>query len=56
MLLPAAVLLVLFMLWPMLNSAFYGLFKWNLVGDKTFIGLRTSNLCFFRMKAFAVPC
>ena len=52
MLLPAAVLLVLFMLWPMLNSAFYGLFKWNLVGDKTFIGLENFKFMFFQDESF----
>ena len=39
MLLPAIILLIIFMLWPMINSAYYSLFKWNLVGDKQFVGL-----------------
>ncbi len=38
-LLPAIILLIIFMLWPMINSAYYSLFKWNLIGQKRFIGL-----------------
>ncbi len=38
-LLPAIILLIIFMLWPMINSAYYSLFKWNLIGQKKFIGL-----------------
>ncbi|MGI6175791.1 MAG: carbohydrate ABC transporter permease [Christensenellales bacterium] len=37
--LPAAVFLILFMIWPMIDSAGTSLFKWNLAGDKTFVGL-----------------
>jgi ABC-type sugar transport system permease subunit len=37
--LPAAICLILFMIWPMVESAINGAFKWNLAGDKTFVGL-----------------
>lgn len=37
MALPALILLLAFIFMPMANSAYYSLFKWNLVGDKKFI-------------------
>jgi ABC-type sugar transport system permease subunit len=52
MLLPAAILLILFMLWPMINSVYYGLFKWNLVGDKVFVGLDNFRFMFLQDKSF----
>lgn len=52
MLLPAAVLLILFMLWPMLNSAYYSLFKWNLVGEKQFVGLDNFKYMFLQDASF----
>jgi multiple sugar transport system permease protein len=50
--LPAAAFLILFIIWPMLNYAFYGLFKWNLVGEKTFIGLQNYKYMLFQDRNF----
>lgn len=46
LMIPAAILLLVFMIVPMLNSAYYSLFKWNLVGEKTFVGLDNFKFMF----------
>lgn len=46
LMMPAAILLLVFMIVPMLNSAYYSLFKWNLVGEKTFVGLDNFKFMF----------
>ena len=43
---PALAFLILFMIWPLINTAFYGFFKWNLAGAKTFVGLKNYKYLF----------
>lgn len=50
--LPAMVCLILFMIWPMINSAFYGVFKWNLAGAKKFVGLDNYGYMLFQDSSF----
>ena len=50
--LPAAVCLLLFMIWPMINSAVYGVFKWNLAGKKIFVGLDNFKFMLFSDTSF----
>lgn len=51
-LLPAAVFLILFIIWPMVDSAFYSVFKWNLAGNKTFVGLDNYKFMLFQDGSF----
>ncbi|WP_334137168.1 sugar ABC transporter permease [Muricomes intestini] len=50
--LPAAAFLILFMIWPMINSAFYSVFKWNLAGNKSFVGLDNYKFMLFQDSSF----
>lgn len=46
LLLPAVAMLLAFMILPMFNSAYYSLFKWNLMGEKLFVGLDNFKFMF----------
>ena len=52
LLFPAILLLLVFMLIPMINSAWYSLFKWNLVGEKKFVGLSNFSFMFGKDASF----
>ncbi len=52
LLFPAILLLLVFMLIPMINSAWYSLFKWNLVGEKKFVGLSNFSFMFVKDASF----